>query len=78
MTISPMFTTISGTSAAMKRQAFTCAKWPTCPPELPGFNAASAWIRLSMSRPELARNDRPRVILKNHFRIEQMEAVLAG
>ena len=29
------------------------------PPELPGFNAASVWMILSMSRPELARNERP-------------------
>src|SRR2546421_5343498 len=30
------------------------------PPELPGFNAASVWIRLSMSRPVEARRERPR------------------
>ena len=29
------------------------------PPELPGFRAASVWIRLSMSRPPCARSDRP-------------------
>src|ERR1035437_4291409 len=29
------------------------------PPELPGFNAASVWITSSISRPVLARKERP-------------------
>jgi hypothetical protein len=29
------------------------------PPELPGFKAASVWIRLSISRPVAARSERP-------------------
>ncbi len=32
------------------------------PPELPGFNAASVWITLSISRPERVRSERPRAL----------------
>jgi hypothetical protein len=34
----------------------------SAPPELPGLSAASVWITSSMSRPVLARKDRPRAL----------------
>ncbi len=44
------------------------------PPELPGFNAASVWMRLSMSRPD-SRAERPAQRAHHARRHRVLEAV---